>query len=138
MHKGITHIAVAVGNLDRACAFWHDVMGAEIEGRTVVPAQKAEVAFVKLGDGARLELLAPTDDDSPVARFLAKNGPGMHHICLAVDDIAAHLEHLADHGIKLIDREPRPGAEGHRIAFLHPSSTLGTLIELSESPETKG
>jgi methylmalonyl-CoA/ethylmalonyl-CoA epimerase len=130
--KRIMHVAVAVGNLDRACEFWRDVMGAEIEGRTPVPGQNVEVAFVRLDGDTRLELLSSTDDDSPVARFLAKHGPGLHHICFAVDNLATHLKHLAEHGVRLVDREPRPGAEGDLIAFLHPSSTLGTLIELSE------
>ena len=136
MLKRIVHVAIAVANLDRACEFWQDVMGARIEGRRVVPGEKTEVAFVNLDAGTRLELLAPTEDNSPVARFLARYGPGMHHISFEVDNIEERLQYLEEHGIKLVDRTPRAGAEDNRIAFLHPSSTLGTLIELSEgAPE---
>jgi len=133
MLKKISHVAFAVANLDRACEFYRDVMGAEIVGRKIVPEQKAEVAFVRLPGTAKLELLAPTSDDSPVGRFLAKHGPGIHHICFEVDDLKRQLESLADHGVKLVDTKPRRGAEGDQIAFLHPASTLGALIELCQT-----
>jgi methylmalonyl-CoA/ethylmalonyl-CoA epimerase len=134
--KRISHVAVAVLNLDRACEFWRDVMGAEVSERRVIEEQKVEVAFVDVGGETRFELLCPTEENSPVGRFLAKHGPGLHHVCFDVDKIEDCLTHLADHGIKLVDDKPRPGAEGDRIAFLHPTSTLGALIELSETPET--
>lgn len=136
MLKKISHVAFAVANLDRACEFYRDVLGAEITGRKIVPEQKAEVAFVKLGGTAKLELLAPMSDDSPVGKFLAKHGPGIHHICFEVDGLQQKLEFLADHGVKLVDAKPRRGAEGDQIAFLHPTSTLGALIELSEDSKS--
>ena len=136
MLKRISHVAVAVTNLDEACAFWRDVMGTEISGRHVVADQKVEVAFVDVGGLTRFELLCPTEENSPVGRFLAKHGPGIHHLCFDVDNIEDCLVHLADRGVKLVNDEPRPGAEGDKIAFLHPASTLGALIELKERLET--
>lgn len=135
MLKQISHVALAVGNLDRACEFYRDVLGMEIVERKMVPEQKAEVAFVDMGGTARLELIAPTSDDSPVAKSIAKKGPGLHHICFAVDKIEDRLDYLADHGIKLVDAKPRQGAEGGKIAFLHPTSTLGALVEFCEGCE---
>jgi len=132
MLKSISHISIAVGNLDRACEFYHDVMGGKITNRHVVPSQKVEVAFVEFTGSARIELIAPTQEDSPVGRFIAKHGPGLHHICFHVDHIEDTMTYLEDHGVKLIDKTPRPGAEDDRIAFLHPASAWGTLIELSE------
>lgn len=138
MLKQISHVAFAVVNLDRACEFYRDVMGAEIVGRKVVPEQKAEVAFVRLQGTAKLELIAPTSDDSPVGRFIAKHGPGIHHVCFEVNGIEQRLDHLSDHGVKLVDAKPRRGAEGDKIAFLHPTSTLGALIEFCEADKAKG
>ena len=132
MLKDISHIAIAVNNLDRACAFYHDIMGGEIVNRHKIDHQKVEVAFVKFGGHTKIELLCPTDDDSPVGRFLAKHGAGLHHICFETDSIEQQMAYLEDHGVKIIDKSPRPGAEHVKIAFAHPSSTLGTLIEISE------
>jgi methylmalonyl-CoA/ethylmalonyl-CoA epimerase len=136
MIKDISHIAVAVVNLDRACAFYRDVMGGEIVNRHVMEQQKVEVAFVQFGGRTTIELLCPTMDDSPVGRFLAKHGPGLHHICFQTDNIEAQMAFLEDHGIKMVDKTPRPGAEHDQIAFAHPTSTLGTLIEISEPHAT--
>ncbi|MBI3873365.1 MAG: methylmalonyl-CoA epimerase, partial [candidate division Zixibacteria bacterium] len=122
MLKSIAHVAIAVGNLDRACDFYRDVFGARIVGRRLLPSQKVEIAFVQLDGDTKLELLSPTEPDSPVGRFLARHGPGLHHVCFEVEDIEKRLEYLADHGIRLIDALPRPGAENDRIAFLHPAS----------------
>ncbi|HWO56051.1 MAG TPA: methylmalonyl-CoA epimerase [bacterium] len=132
MLKKIAHISIAVTNLDRACAFYHDVMGGEITDRHRVDDQKVEVAFVNFSAGTKIELIAPTREDSPVGRFLAKHGPGIHHICFETDNIEKQMAFLSDHGVKLIDAAPRRGAEHDKIAFVHPSSALGTLIELSE------
>jgi methylmalonyl-CoA epimerase len=132
MLKSISHISIAVGNLDRACEFYRDVMGAKIVNRHAVPSQKVEVAFVEFSGTTRIELIAPTEEDSPVGRFIAKNGPGLHHICFRVDHIEETMAHLEDHGVKLVDKTPRTGAEADKIAFLHPASAWGTLIELSE------
>lgn len=133
MLKKISHVAFAVVNLDRACEFYREVLGAKIVGRKEVPEQKSEVAFVELGGTAKLELISPTSDDSPVAKFLAKKGPGIHHVCFEVDSIEERLEFLHDHGVRLVDEQPRTGAEGDKIAFLHPSSTLGAMVELTET-----
>jgi methylmalonyl-CoA/ethylmalonyl-CoA epimerase len=132
MLRDISHIAIAVNNLDRACAFYHDIMGGEIVNRHKIEPQKVEVAFVKFGGHTKIELLCPTEDDSPVGRFLAKHGPGLHHICFETESIEKQMEFFEDHGVKMVDKTPRPGAEQDRIAFAHPSSTLGTLIEISE------
>jgi methylmalonyl-CoA/ethylmalonyl-CoA epimerase len=136
MLKRLAHVAIAVQNLDRACAFYREVLGGRVEGRRILSGQKVEVAFVVFDQGAKIELLSPTEEDSPLGRFLRKHGPGLHHIAFEVDHIEERLEHLVDHGVKVIDKTPRPGAEDDRIAFLHPSSTLGTLIEISE-PQSK-
>lgn len=132
MLKKLAHVSLAVANLDRAIEFYRDVFHAEITGREIVEDQKTEVAFLKLGGTAHVELIAPTSEDSPVARYLAKHGPGIHHICFEVDNLEANLEHLTEHGIRLIGNKPKEGAGGHKVAFLHPASTLGALIELSE------
>ena len=132
MLKDISHIAIAVTNLDRACAFYRDIMGGEIANRHIMSEQKVEVAFVRFGGHTKIELLCPTADDSPVGKFLAKHGPGLHHVCFETDKLERQIEFFEDHGIKMIDKAPRPGAEHDRIAFAHPSSTLGTLIEISE------
>ena len=133
MLKKISHVALAVVNMDRACEFYRDVLGLNIVGRKEVPEQKSEVAFVELGGTAKLELISPTSDDSPVARFLDKKGPGIHHVCFEVDGIEERLHFLHDHGVRLVDDQPRTGVEGDKIAFLHPSSTLGALVELTET-----
>ncbi len=133
MLKDISHVAIAVNNLDRACAFYRDVMGGQIVNRHVIESQKVEVAFVQFAGRTKLELLCPTLDDSPVGKFLAKHGPGLHHICFETDSIEEQIGYFEDHGIKMVDKAPRPGAENDRIAFAHPSSTLGTLIEISEA-----
>ena len=132
MLKDISHIAIAVSNLDRACAFYTDVMGGEIVNRHVIPQQKVEVAFVKFAGHTKIELLCPTEDDSPVGRFLANHGPGLHHVCFETDNIEQQMAFFEDHGVKMVDKTPRPGAEHDRIAFAHPTSTLSTLIEISE------
>lgn len=132
MLKAISHIAIAVNNLDRACAFYHDIMGGEIVNRHKIEHQKVEVAFVKFGGHTKLELLCPTEEDSPVGRFLTKHGPGLHHICFETDSIENQMAFFEDHGVKMVDKTPRPGAEHDKIAFAHPTSTLGTLIEISE------
>lgn len=133
MLKKISHVAFAVVSMDRACEFYQDVLGAKIVGRKKVPEQKSEVAFVEMAGTTKLELIAPTSDDSPVQRFLDKRGPGIHHVCFEVDGIEERLTHLHDHGVRLVDDQPRTGAEGDKIAFLHPSSTLGALVELTET-----
>ena len=125
----VAHIGIAVRALDEMIPFYRDVLGlAEVP---LENADGARIAGLSAGD-ALVELLQPEHDHSPIARFLEKRGPGIHHICFAVDDIEHALARCRAHGIRLIDDVPRLGAEGKRIAFLHPSSTGGVLVELSE------
>ncbi|MDQ3521677.1 MAG: methylmalonyl-CoA epimerase [Gemmatimonadota bacterium] len=128
----LDHVGVAVHSLDDALPTFGALANANGSGREVVETQGVEVIFVGSGAG-RIELLAPTRPDSPVARFLERRGPGMHHLCYRVPDIARALEEHRATGYELIDTAPRPGAQGHRVAFLHPRSTGGVLIELLES-----
>lgn len=130
--RTIDHIGLAVASLDEALPVWESLVGTPGTGREFVESQGVEVVFVGRGPG-RIELLAPTRPDSPVARFLERRGPGLHHVCYQVPDIAAALAALEGEGFQLIDRTARPGAHGHRVAFLHPKSTTGALVELVEA-----
>ena len=125
----IAHIGIAVRALDASLPFYRDVLGLPI-----VPlddADGARIAGLAAGESL-VELLEAAGEDSPIGKFVAKRGPGMHHICFAVDDLDAALDRCRLHGVRLIDDTPRIGAEGKRIAFLHPSTTSGVLVELSE------
>jgi len=128
MIKHISHIGIAVANLEAGIAFY-EKLGLKLESIEEVPSQKVKVAFFPCGD-TRIELLAPMAEDSPIAKFIEKKGEGIQHIAFAVDDLPAELEKADANGIQLIDKEPRPGAHGADIAFLHPKSTQGVLIEL--------
>jgi methylmalonyl-CoA/ethylmalonyl-CoA epimerase len=125
----IAHIGIAVDALDRILPFYRDLLGLPPE--PIDDADGARIAGFRAGD-ALVELLEPRSSDSPIGKFIAKRGPGIHHICFAVDDLNATLDRCRRAGVKLIDEVPRIGAEGKPIAFLHPSSTAGVLIELSE------
>lgn len=131
----LDHVGIAVSNLDAALEEHRKHFGFQLDSREVVESQKVEIAFIRLPN-TLIELLAPTDDTSPLARFLAKRGPGLHHLCYRVDDIVAELDRLAASGVELIDRAPRSGAHGTRIAFLHPRSMGGVLVELCEHPRS--
>lgn len=131
MTKKINHIGVAVRSIEASTPFYRDVLGMVFEGTEVVAEQKVKVAFFAVGE-SRVELLEPTADDSPVAKFLEKNGEGTHHIAYEVDDLAATLEKLKAAGVRLIDEVPRCGAHGTRIAFLHPKASGGVLTELCQ------
>ena len=140
MRAVLDHVGIAVRDLSAALAFYRDALGLEVEAPEEVASQRVRAHFVPLGDpagdggsGAALELLEPTAPDSPIARFLDKRGPGLHHITLRVDDIHAALAQLESRGATLIDRQPRPGAEGALVAFVHPSSAHGVLVELKQS-----
>jgi methylmalonyl-CoA/ethylmalonyl-CoA epimerase len=126
----IDHIGIAVVSIDEAIEVYR-ALGLEEKHREEVPAQRVMTAFLPAGEG-RIELLEPTSEDSPVAKFLKKRGPGIHHICFAVRDIDATVADLARRGFRLINSRPAPGADGKRIVFLHPDSGNGVLIELSE------
>src|SRR6266481_661461 len=132
----IDHIGIATNGIDDAARFYLESLGLQIEHVEEVASQKVRVAMLPLGE-SRLELLEATSDDSPISKFLAKRGPGIHHIALRVDDIRATLADLKLKGARLIDEEPRAGAGGCLVAFVHPSSTGGVLIELVEKVEDK-
>ncbi len=127
--RGIHHVAVAVRDLDEAIETYGRLFGAELEHRDTVSEQGVEAAAVLVG-GSRIELLAATDEDTPVGRFLARRGPGMHHVAYEVDDIAAQIAALDEQGVELIDHEPRRGLYGMQVAFVNPDSVDGVLAEL--------
>ncbi|KLU58849.1 glyoxalase/bleomycin resistance protein/dioxygenase superfamily protein [Peptococcaceae bacterium CEB3] len=124
----LDHIGIAVADLEEALSLY-ERLGLTCEGREEVPGQGVSTAALPLGE-TRLELLQPTRADSPIGKFLAQRGPGVHHLALAVEDIEGKLKELKERGFRVIDEEPRPGAGGSKVAFLHPKGTLGTLIEL--------
>jgi methylmalonyl-CoA epimerase len=128
----LDHVGIAVQNLDEALAFYRDALGLEIEAPEEVASQGVRAHVVPMGASA-LELLEATRPDSPIARFLARRGAGLHHITLRVEDIATALDHLRAHGVRLIDVQPRPGAEGALVAFVHPSAAHGVLVELKQA-----
>jgi methylmalonyl-CoA/ethylmalonyl-CoA epimerase len=128
----VHHLAVVVEDMERALTFWRDALGLELAGMREVPEQASQVAFLPAGE-AEIELVRPISADSGVARYLAKRGPGMHHICMSVDDLPGTLERLAAQGVRLINPEPMAGADGRRYAFVHPESTGGVLLELYQS-----
>jgi len=127
--RAIHHLGVAVEDLDEALGTYERLFGAELEHRATVPDQRVEAAAVLVG-GGRVELLTPLEDDSPVGRFLASRGPGMHHIAFEVEDIRAALESLRRDGAELVDEEPRAGMFGLQVAFVHPDSVHGVLAEV--------
>lgn len=127
--KQINHVAVVVDDMEKALAFWRDALGMELHELRDVPAEKSQVAFLPL-PGSEVELVKPTTDDSGIARYLVKHGPGMHHICLEVDDIEGMMSQLRSKGIRLTSEEPRTAADGKKYAFIHPESTSGVLVEL--------
>jgi methylmalonyl-CoA epimerase len=127
----LDHIGIAVANLGEALKFYRDALGLEIEPPEDVPSQRVKVHFIRTGDAA-LELLEATAEDSLIAKYVQKRGPGLHHITLRVDDIAAALAQLKARGVRLIDDAPRPGAHGSLVAFIHPSSAHGVLVELTQ------
>jgi len=129
--KKVDHIGIAVSNLEESIKFYQDILGLELHGTEVVEEQKVKVAFLPLGD-TEVELLESTAPDGPIAKFIEAKGQGIQHIAYRVDDIEAALEEMKAKGVRLIDEKPRYGAGGARIAFLHPKSTNGVLIELCE------
>ena len=131
MPKKISHIGIAVESIEQALPFYRDVLGLEFEGEEVVEEQKVKVAFLVIGE-SRIELLEPTAPDSPVAKFLEKNGPGIHHLAYQVAGLEERLAALKGQGVRLIDDSPRLGAHHTRIAFLHPKASGGVLTELCE------
>jgi|SRR5690554_828889 len=134
MFKKIDHLGIAVDDLEAAVKLYRDTLGLNYAGQEEVPEQKVTTAFFPLGESS-LELLEPTSPDSPVAKFIEKKGKGIHHIALRVDDVAEAIAELKKKGIRMIDEVPRSGAHGAKIAFIHPKSTPGVLVELCQRQE---
>lgn len=128
--KKINHVAVVVADIESARAFWEDALGIGMDHVEDVPAQKAKVGFFPVGEG-EIELVQPTDAESGTAKFLQERGGGMHHLCLEVDDIEGMLARLAEKGVRLINEKPME-LEGRKMAFIHPKSANGVLVELYE------
>ena len=134
MLKKINHIAIAVNNIEEATKFYQEVMGLTLSGVEVVTAQKTKVGFFKIGE-SNIELVQPAEPDSPLVQFLETKGQGIHHICFEVEDVEAEVKDYLDKGATLIDQKPRPGAHNTKVAFIHPKSSSGVLIELCELPK---
>lgn len=132
LSKKINHIGIAVKNIENAVPFYRDVLGMTFEGTEEVAEQRVRVAFLAVGE-SRIELLEPTSPDSPVAKFLEKNGEGTHHVAYEVEDLSGAIAELKAQNVRLIDETPRCGAHGTRIAFLHPKSSGGVLTELCQA-----
>ncbi len=132
----IEHIALAVTDMDAAISHYRDVWGLEVSHRELVEDQGVEEAMLPLGDSC-LQLLGSTGPNTTVSRFLARRGEGLHHIAYEVDDLGSTLEELESKGVKLIDRHPRLGGRGHLVAFVHPSSNHGLLVELVQRPSAR-
>lgn len=132
--KKIHHVAVVVEDIERSLSFWRDALGMPLGQVHEVPAEKARIAFLPLGE-AEVELVQPVGSDSGMARYLQKRGPGMHHLCIQVEGIDAMLAQLKDRGVRLINEAAMPGGNGKKYAFVHPESTGGVLVELYELPE---
>ena len=128
----LDHLGIAVPSLAEAVKFYEQTLGIQVAGYETIAPEKTRVALLPVGE-TRIELLEPTEPDSPIGRFLSKRGSGLHHICLRVPDLAAAIARLRQQGVKLISQEPGIGASGHRYVFVHPSSTGGVLLELVEA-----
>jgi len=127
--KKINHVAILVEDLEASLQFWRDALGMDLHELRDLPAEKSQVAFMPLGDG-EIELVMPTTVDSGIAKYLAKRGQGMHHLCLEVDDIEGMLAGLKAKGVRLINEAPRISPDGKKYAFIHPESAGGVLVEL--------
>jgi methylmalonyl-CoA/ethylmalonyl-CoA epimerase len=127
----IDHIAILVSEMEGPLAFWRDALGLDLAAVQDNPAEMAQIAFLPAG-GSEIELVRPTTDDSGLRRYLEKRGPGMHHICLEVDDLEGMLAQLKAKGVQLINETPRTGEDGRRYAFIHPKSAFGVMVELYE------
>ncbi len=134
MVKRIDHIAIAVHDINEAAKFYTNILKLDLSGVEVVTEQKTKVGFFKIGE-SNIELVQPTSEDSPLVKFLETKGPGIHHICLEVDDIERDVEELMKRGARMIDEKPRAGAHNTKVAFIHPKSSGGVLIELNQLSE---
>lgn len=131
----IDHLGVAVKSISDSLSFYRDVLGMELSGTETVDDQGVHVALLPVGE-ARIELLEPVSAETPVGRFITKRGEGVHHICYEVDDLSSKLDELRSRGVRLLEGYPRRGAEGKLVAFLHPASAHGVLVELVEKART--
>lgn len=131
----INHLAIVVEQLDDALKFWRDALGLELTATEENPGENVNIGFLKVGESA-IELLEPTNEDSGIGKYLANKGPGMHHICLEVDDIRAVMDRLRAHNIELVNDEPKTREDGIKYCFIHPRSAFGVLVELYELPES--
>ncbi|MCM3724503.1 methylmalonyl-CoA epimerase [Neobacillus cucumis] len=136
MIKKVDHIGIAVKSLEQTLPFYTDILKLSLLGVEEVDSQKVKVAFLKAGE-TKIELLEPTTEESPIAAFIAKRGEGIHHIALGVTSIEKRIADIKEHGIRMIDDQPRLGAGGAQIAFMHPKSTAGVLFELCEKKGMK-
>jgi len=132
MKATLDHIGIAVGDLGEALKFYRDALGLEVEAPEEVASQRVRAHFIPVGESA-IELLEATAEDSPIAKYIGRRGPGLHHITLRVDDIRAALARLKEKGVRLIDESPREGAHGSLVAFIHPASAHGVLVELKQA-----
>jgi methylmalonyl-CoA/ethylmalonyl-CoA epimerase len=132
--KRIDHIAMVVNDIEGALSFWRDALGIKLADIEDVPTEKSRVAFLPVGT-SEIELVLPTTNESGLAKYLEKRGPGMHHICLEVDDLEGMLATLKEKGIQLINETPLPGSGGKMYAFVHPRNTNGVLVELYQLPQ---
>jgi methylmalonyl-CoA/ethylmalonyl-CoA epimerase len=131
--KRIDHIAIVIEDIETSLSFWRDALGLDVTHIEDIPAEQSQIVFLPLGN-SEIELVKPTSEDSGLARYLGKRGPGMHHICLEVDDIEAMMSQLKSKGIQLIQESPSVGLGGRKYAFIHPKSSSGVLVELYELP----
>jgi methylmalonyl-CoA epimerase len=138
MKATLDHIGVAVRGLSEALQFYRDALGLDVSPPIEVPTEHVRAVFVAVGGSASIELLEATSPESPIARAIERRGEGLHHVTLAVDDLQAALVQLKARGVRLIDEAPRSGAHGSRVAFVHPSSTGGVLLELKEAQRPLG
>ncbi|MDD5087397.1 MAG: methylmalonyl-CoA epimerase [bacterium] len=132
MIRGLNHIGIAVENLDAAVALWQTATGGRVVHRETVAEQRVEVAVIEIGS-LHVELLRPTSEDSPIFKFIAARGPGIHHIALQADSTQAELDRMKSQGVRLIDETARAGAEGTRVGFVHPKAVGGVLLEVVEA-----
>jgi len=127
----IDHLGIAVRSISDSLGFYRDALGLELQGTETVEDQGVNVALLPVGE-SRIELLEPVSEETPVGRFIARRGEGLHHICYEVEDLGARIAELKDRGVRFLDGYPRRGAEGKLVAFLHPTSAHGVLVELVE------
>jgi len=134
MLKKINHIAIAVSDIEESAKFYQNVLGLSLSDVEVVPAQKTRAGFFRIGE-MNIELVQPSEPDSPLVKFLETKGQGIHHICFEVDDVEAEVNAFLEKGATMVDQKPRPGAHQTKVAFIHPKSSSGVLIELCELPK---